>query len=146
MAVVGGLVAVRPYFRARFNTLGYTEWSDGFNYENIPENLIDKAYHIDDFEVSAESFNQTDLDLDCVVTTRVFLKGYRTPREALDIANERLDAIFREVLKPSNRLTGTLGLRNVLLTSVAKEPVALSNDNTILLSIVWSVQVNLCIP
>lgn len=140
------LTAVRPYFRARLNSLNYKEWDDGFNFDNIPENIIDKAYHIDDFEIVSNSLNQTDLDLECTVTTRIFLKGYRTPKEALDNANEKLEAIFREVLKPTNRLTGTQGLRNVLLTSVSKEPMALSNDNTILVTIVWSVQVNLCVP
>lgn len=146
MAIVAGLSAVRPYFRARFATLGYKEWDDGFNFENIPENIIDKAYHIDDFTIQANSFNQTDLDLETLVTTRIFLKGYRSPKDALDNANERLEAILREVLKPSNRLTGTQGLRNVLLTNIAKEPIALSNDNTLLITIEWSVQVNMCIP
>lgn len=139
-----GLVDVRPYFRARLNSLGYKEWSDGFNFDNIPENIIDKAYHIDDFEVTFESLNQTDLELDVSVTTRLFFKGFRNVKEALDICNERLDAILVEVLKPTNRLTGTLGLRNVLLSSIKKEPVDVSNDNTIRVAIVWSVQVNLC--
>lgn len=138
------LVAVRTYFRTRLNFLGYREWDDGFYAENIPENIIDKAYHIDNFEGQKVSMNQTDLQLSVEVVTRVFYKGFRTVKESLDKADEKLQAIFVEVLKPTNRLTGTEGLRDVQLVEWAKEPIAISNDNTILVSIRWRVQVNIC--
>lgn len=138
------LTAVRPYFRARLNSLGYKEWDDAFYAENIPENIIDKAYHIDANEINRASFSQTDLQLEHVVTTRLFFKGFFTPKDALDKTMERLDAILKEVLKPSNRLTGTSGLRNVDLQSVSIEPLADSNNNTLMVLLTWNVQVNLC--
>lgn len=138
------LTAVRPYFRARLNSLGYKEWDDAFYAENIPENIIDKAYHIDANEINRTSFSQTDLQLEHVVVTRLFYKGFFTPKDALDKTMERLDAILKEVLKPSNRLTGASGLRNVDLQGVTIEPLADSNNNTLLVTLTWNVQVNLC--
>lgn len=138
------LTAVRPYFRARLNSLGYREWDDAFYADNIPENIIDKAYHIDANEISRTSFSQTDLQLEHVVTTRLFFTGFFKPKDALDKTMERLDAILKEVLKPSNRLSGTSGLRNVDLQGVTIEPLSDSNDNTLLVSLTWNVQINLC--
>lgn len=138
------LTAVRTYFRTRLNSLGYSEWDDGFNYENIPENIIDKAYHIENFEGEKVSLNQTDLEIDMKVVTRVYFKGFRTIKEALDMADEKIETILVEVLKPTNRLTGTSGLRDIQLDGFVKLPLAESNDNTILIEITWKAQVNIC--
>lgn len=135
---------VRTYFRTRLNYLGYKEWDDGFNYENIPENIIDKAYHIENFEGDKVSLNQTDLEIDMKVVTRIYFKGFRTIKEALDRADEKLETIFVEVLKPTNRLTGSSGLRDIQLDSFVKLPIAASNDNTILAEITWTAQINIC--
>ncbi len=138
------LSIVRSYFRARLNSLGYKEWDDGFNVDNIPENIINYAYHIDNFAGTVNSMNQTDLDIDVNVTTRIFFKGYRTVKDALDTVDQKLEDIFVEVLKPTNRLTGTAGLRDVQLVEYTKEPITFSNDNTIVATLIWRVQVNIC--
>lgn len=138
------LTSIRPYFRARLNALAYKEWDDAFNFDNIPEDILDKAYHIEALSVSAQSMNQTDLQVEHEVVTRLFFKGFHKPKDALDKVMERLEDIFVEILKPTNRLTGTSGLRNVLLTSAELSPIADSNDNSILVTITWRVQVNIC--
>lgn len=140
------LSEVRPYFRARMNYLGYTEWADAFNFENIPESILDKSYHIDANQIRVISFNQADLSIDHSVTLRLFLKGFRTPKDALDSAMIRLDAIYQEVLKPGNRLTGTGGLRNVLLDSTDLQPLSRSNDNAVMveMNFIAKVHISVC--
>lgn len=136
---------VRPYFRARLNALGYKEWSDGFNFDNIPENIIDKSYHLDANQITNTQLNHNDLEVSHTVVTRVWFKGFKTVKEALDRTMERIDDIMVEVLKPTNRVTGTGGLRNVTLDNVVIEPLADSNDNTIRVSLTWDVRVYVCL-
>lgn len=138
------LTEIRPYFRTRFNALGYSEWQDAFNIENVPESIIDGSYHIEAFEIPAKSLNQTDLQLEPIVITKLVFLGFRYPSEALDKAMEALDDIYVEVLLPANRLEGTGGLRNVLLIDTNIEPLNFDNDNGILITIRWRCQVNLC--
>lgn len=137
------LTAVRPYFRSRLDALGLFEWDDAFNFENIPEALLDGAYHIDANDIGNVSLNQNDLHLDHTVIIRTFIKGFRTPKEALDTAMQRLEDIYKEVLKPSNRVTQASGLRNVLLNSTIIEPISESNDNAVMCEISFSVRVHI---
>lgn len=139
------LSAVRPYFRARFVALGYREWSDGFNFENIPESIIDKSFHLDANTLSNVAMGQTDLEIEHRVVTRCWFKGFRTPKEALDRTMERVEDIIVEVLNPANRLTGSTGLRNVELSEVTVSPIAESNDNTIQVSLAWDTRVYICL-
>lgn len=139
------LNAVRPYFRARLNALSYKEWSDGFNFQNIPENIVDKSFHLDANTINNVALGQTDLEVEHQVITRVWYKGFKTPKEALDRAMERIEDIIVEVLNPSNRLTGATGLRNVEFVSVALSPIAESNDNTIEAALTWNTKVFICL-
>ena len=139
------LSTTRTYFRTRLTSLGYKEWADGFNYQNIPENILHQAFHIENFESDVVKTDPTGLELNTVVVTRVFFKGFRTVKEALDSTDAKLEAIIADVMKPSNRLSGADGLRNVLLESVVKLPISISNDNTILAELKWIAQVNICI-
>ncbi len=139
------LNAVRPYFRARLNALGYREWSDGFNFENVPENIIDKSYHLDANEITNVALHQVDLEVEHQVITRVWFKGFKTPKEALDRTMERVEDIIVEVLNPTNRLTGATGLRNVEFVNVSISPLADSNDNTIQAALTWNTKVFICL-
>lgn len=137
------LSEVRPYFRARMNSLGYKEWEDAFNYQNIPDTIVDGSYHIEANNISATSFNQTGLDLNHTVTVRLFIKGFRTPKDAIDSAMIKLDAIYRDILKPANRL-GTGGeLRNVLLQDTSLDQINSTNDNAVLVTMTFLAKVYL---
>ena len=139
------LSTTRSYFRARLVSLGYKEWDDGFNFENIPENIIDKAFHIENFQTDFESSGNTGLEVRTRVITRVLFKGFRSVKDALDKCDDKVEAIIVEVLKPSNRLSGLDGLRDVRLDSIEKKPIAFSNDNTILVEITWTALINICL-
>lgn len=137
------LTEVRPYFRARLEAVGLTEWDDAFNVDNIPDTLIDGSFHISASPIRNVTLSQNDLQLEHEVSIKTFIKGYAQPKDALDKAMERLDAILKEVLKPSNRVTGTGGLRNVLFLSSEILPMAESQDNVVLVNVVFRVQINL---
>lgn len=139
------LTNVRPYFRDRFNALGYLEWQDGFAIDNVPEQILDGSYHISANSITSREITQNSIQLESQVTTTLMLLGYRYVSEALDKAYEKLDAIYEEVLAPETRLNTANGLRNVLLIDTNLEPLNLENDNGILVTIRWKCHVEVCL-
>jgi len=136
---------VRPYFRNRFNTLGYNEWTDLFNTENIPENIIDRSYHINANDTAVAQTTHGCVEAKPNVITTLFFKGYRSPAETLDQIAVSIDNVLKEVLKPSTINAQTNGLRNVLIDRWTIRPIADTNDNTFVVEFYWIVQINIAI-
>jgi hypothetical protein len=76
---LGGL---RAFFRTRLDGLGYTEWTDGFNIENIPSTVLDMSYHLAVGDIRSGPANQLLHVFDYPLTVSIFLKGFRDPAEA----------------------------------------------------------------
>lgn len=123
---------VKPYFRARIRTVDseLTEWSDGFNFENIPSTNLDGAYHIEWGPFANVKQNQDCLDTSGTATIRIFSKGFRDPQSGIDSAISKGESIIKECLKASNRALQP-GIKNVKLLNFAVDPLAASNDNSI---------------
>lgn len=138
------LTLARSYFRTRMNSLNFEEWQDAFNLDNIPETIKDKAYHIAANEIVINQTNNHEIDLDHNVTLTFWRKGFRYPSEAIDNALIDMDAIILDVLDPSNRLTGTGGLRNILLTNSVLEEWSPSNDNGVKVTMNFRCRVYVC--
>lgn len=128
------LVSVRPYFRNTLDDLGFSEWTDGFDFENIPENIIDRSYHITTGSINGQSQNQQALDIVYPVTVRVFFHGYRNPAEAIDESIASGEQIICSAVKPSNA-NGT-AIKDVQFISMEPTPKsAAGNDNIVLLEL-----------
>lgn len=121
------LTAVRPYFRARAATSRWTEWKDVFDDANIPNTVIDGAYHLPPFTTAGSRQNQIDSEIAVTQQVRYFRKGFQNVADGLDKAIVSSEAFIKECLKTSNRLTGA-GLKNVTLQSVSHDPVGNNND------------------
>ncbi len=130
-----------PYFRTELNALSYKEWDDAFNFENIPENIIDRAYHIEVGTLTGGAISMSDQEVNTTITIRVFLKGYRKPIDARDDAIVRGQAIVQAVLPAADRLTSDI--KNVIFETMNIDPLDDSNDNSIIMSMEFTVQVNL---
>jgi hypothetical protein len=139
------LADVRTYFRTRFDGLGYREWEDAFAFDNIPESILHESYHIDNYEISEISQNHKQIDILQRVVIRFFLKGYRNPAVAVDDSFVRLDAIFLDVLNPSNRLDIGDSLRNLTLSDTLIQPLNFDNDNGVMVSVGFNAQLFVCI-
>lgn len=132
---------IKPYFRARLKTVGgLSEWVDAFNEDNIPANKLDRGWHLLFEQGAAVSHTQPCLTYSVPVALSVYFKGFNKPANAIDMALEKLDAILKEVLKHSNRLTQP-SIKNVLSTSWELNPIADDNDNTVKLTMRFDVQV-----
>lgn len=130
-----GLVDVRAYFRDRLDSLGYTEWTDGFNVENIPSTILDRSYHVESGDISTTASNHQPHRFDCPVTVRLFIKGYLDPKSAIDDSYALCEDILAEVLLPTNRLDTANGLSDVQPQGISVRPLTLQNDNGVVLEI-----------
>jgi len=127
---------LHPYFETIMTTVDplFTEWEDAFNVANIPSSILDMAWHFEVLPFRYTGTAHTCLGFECPVKLKAFIKGYRTPKDAVDSALVFAEAIVKEACLPSNRLTQPT-IKNVLPSQITVDALAQSNDNTAVLSI-----------
>lgn len=143
---MAGFASCRSYFRTRMVALGYKEWKDGFNFENIPSTLLsrNKMFHIESPSASrSDAYDMQSQDVDQDITLRVFLKGYRDPASAIDDALSTEDTILEDILDSDNRLGATL--KNVYFNNSQILPLDETNDNAVILEINLICRIVLCV-
>jgi hypothetical protein len=128
---------IRPYFNQRLSAQGLAEWSDGFGFENIPDDILDGAFHVEFGEFAGEGQNQNHQVSGVTVTCRVFKKGYAGPQAAIDEAIQLAQTLVKDCVKPANRLTQSF--KNVVFQSMNVQPLAESNDNSLIIVVVFRV-------
>lgn len=131
---LGGL---RAFFRTRLDGLGYREWTDGFNFENVPATVIDKSYHLEVGNIKSGPANQMHHIFDYGLTVSVVFKGFRDPSSAIDFALDAGQDILDDILSPAQRLQ-TDGLKDIRPVNIAVRPLADSNDNAVVLEMEFS--------
>lgn len=127
------LTSVRPFFRTRLNGLGFSEWKDGFQSDNIPRSLLDGAYHIESGLVTPTAPNQQLSVFDSEVVVRVFFKGFRSPADAIDKALEKAEVILSDILQPDVKHSLTC-IKDIRSEQITVEPLAATNDNSVILT------------
>jgi hypothetical protein len=135
------LSQLKSYFRTRVESIGtYKEHKDAFNWQNISEMGLNKAYHIQLQEASRASLSHPTLvEVNAPVTVRLFFKGYRDPAAGVDTAVVEADKLIKAACKASNRLGTTL--KNVTFNSMSIEPLDETNDNSILTTLNFTASV-----
>lgn len=133
------LTSVLSYFRTRLNGLGHTEWTDAFNFENIPETIIDRSYHLDFNPTSLNSINQNHIDLTQSVTVRLFVKGYSDPSAGRDRLISLAQGVICDIINPTNSTVGP-AVKGADFSTMNIVPVAESNDNTMFAEIEFNVR------
>lgn len=138
-------IDLRPYFEERMKAVDcdLREWPDAFNAENIPSQILDKSWHVEFGPFNYTGTAHTCLHFDCPVQLRVFIKGYREPKEAVDSALKLANDVVKECCKPSNRLNQA-HIKNVLPNLVDIRELAQANDNCAVLELTFDCEVVLC--
>ena len=116
--------------------LGFKEWKDGFNTDNIPSTIADKSFHLDTRAGVGIKLNQNDQEVNFDVNVKLFRKGFRDPASAIDQVLSDCQSIIVESCKASNRLTGNL--KNVVFSGATIDPIADSNDNFVVLTMTFT--------
>lgn len=133
------IAAVLPYFRTRINGLGHKEWRDALNFENIPETILDRAYHLDFNPTLGNGRNHTALDLNQDVTVRLFAKGYTDTSATRDRLISLAQEVICDIIDPRNSTIGP-AVKNVEFSSMNIIPIDGSNDNTMYAEMNFSVR------
>lgn len=133
------LTDVRSYFRTRMTGLGHKEWTDAFNFENIPESIQDRSFHMETGLISGNSQNQTVLDTSFSMTLRLFLKGYRTPADAIDSGVSFGQSAICDIINPNN--ANGVNIKDIQFISMQVLPRDGSNDNTVIVQMEFSARI-----
>ena len=133
------LTASRTYLRARAEAIGLKEWKDGFNFSNIPSNLIDRSYHIESNQAVGVKLNMSDQELNFAHTVRIFVKGFRNSAQGIDTAIEIAQTYIKECVTATNRVAQTNGIKNVVFENVNFDAQDTSNDNLIVASLTFRI-------
>jgi len=127
---------VLPFFRSQLNALQYKEWTDSFNFENIPSTILDRRYHLELNDALGVRNNQLDQECNAPVTIRIFFKAFRDTSAARDLAIKKGQEIIETVLKPEVRVTDYAdGIKNIVFDSMLIEDAIVSNDNITVLTL-----------
>ena len=137
--------AARGYFRERGEELNLREWKDGFAFDNIPANIVDRSFHIETGTVVAVKLNQTDQELNFSQTVRIFVKGFRNPASGIDSAIGLAEDFIKACVRAPVRLTQTTGIKNVVFENASFDADSASNDNLIVASLTFRVFVILSV-
>lgn len=132
------LLKIKPYFKSKLDLLGFREWESGFDFDNIPRNIIDKSYHILLPNGSGGSINQLDQEVVSRVILRIFLKGFRSDAQAIDNCLNAIETISKPILKASNR--GGEDIKNVIFSTYDILPLSENNNSIAILEIGYDVR------
>lgn len=130
------ITSVIPFYRNRMEMLGFKEWEDAFNTEDIPSTILDKSFHIEVNPTTAGVTNQLVLNVSMPVTIKVFRKGFRDTAIGRDTALLDVQNIICDILLPSVRLGSEI--KNVIFDGFSVNALADSNDNVVMTELNFS--------
>lgn len=132
------LTGIRQFIRTNMDDLGFQEWTDAFNTDNIPNDILDKSYHILSTTVDESTVNMHDLPLEFEQQISVFRKGFRDPAQAVDTIIEDCENIICELMHPDNRFDGHV---NTIFRGFTIAPLNAENDNCVKAILTFNVRV-----
>lgn len=128
--------AVRGYFRTRMTGLGHSEWTDALNFENIPESIQDRAFHIETVAATGNDQTMTRLDANFDANVRLFVKSYRDTSAGMDRAISFADEAICDIINPEN--ANGVSVKDVEFIGMTISERSASNDNTIIVEMNYS--------
>ena len=124
------LTNIKSLFRTRLEGQSFEEWEDAFNVENIPSNILDKAFHIQIGVITGDILNGENQTLTTELVLSMMFKGFRSPSEGVDTALQDGENVIIDICDPMVRL-GT-NVKNVKFLNMTVDPIADTNDNSII--------------
>lgn len=141
---MSGFVEVRSYFRLNLIALGFQEWKDVFNVDNIPSTKLEKSFHLGPVTGSRrDAYDPNSQDVEAEIVVRIVRKGYKNPADAVDQCLVDLDSVLSRVLAPTRRFGPNV--KNVYYGSHTIDELATTNDNVAVLEITFNCLIILCV-
>lgn len=120
---------VLPYFRSVMNSLNHSEWKDALSDDNIPSNLLDRAYHLLLEDASPIKQNQDVIEINQPISVKLYVKGFRTTSDGRDRAVLFQEGVIKKALEDARRCTTYVGIKNVLFVGGGIRELSSDNDN-----------------
>jgi hypothetical protein len=139
--------AIRDYVKGKILEIDPTfrEWQDGFNFENVPSAIFDKAYHITILAINSEN---GDAYINDSLSLRIqfSFKGNNAVQDKifsmLDIVNNmRLRIINLQDLNTFNETYGDNTLQRIIPLSLNVQPLN-SNDDRFIISLDFNIVIS----
>lgn len=125
------------YCRARLKVLGRTEWRDP-SFVNIPRPKLSTSFHVTLEPSTGIRNNQDNQTIDSPITVRLPFAPDRRPTELADAAIVFGETVIADFIDPKNRLTQA-GIKNVVFNTMSVEPLDGSNDNAVIIVLVFTI-------
>lgn len=120
---------IRTYARARLATLDFTEWTDGFNFENVPQTLLSTRYILRLNDGSGGKVSNDNQEISFPLVVESAIKPTGNPKNLIEQGFDRADSIVAAFMQASQRLTQT-DFKNIVHASTSVVPLdGDSNDN-----------------
>lgn len=123
------LTAIRPYFKARCEAIGYREYAEAFNADGVGRAALDKRFMIVMGEAQPQQVSPREMTILMDVTVRLYFKTGRSTVERVETAVEDAEKLIKDAMKTTNRIGSTV--RDVRFNSLSIEPTDLENDNSV---------------
>lgn len=120
------------YCRNILTGLGLVEWTDAFNFENIPRTLLDDMFHIQVGTVSRRNEHHDNIEINVPLTIRTFGRSFVDTGAGRDSAINLGDSIIDEFVKASNRLNDT-DIKTIQFDNLNLQALNDTNDNSLIL-------------
>lgn len=133
------LDAIKPYFSDKLESLGYKQWNDGFNFENIPSTVLDNSFHVFIPTINGISLNQGNQELEVTTLVRIFRKGFVNVADALNELTGDITDFLVLALLPADRLANPI--KNVTFNVANLLELEASNDNAIIVEFDFTVRI-----
>lgn len=111
--------------------LGHQEWKDAFADDNIPSNLMNRAFHILLTDNSNVKQNQTVIEINQPVAVKLYVKGYRNTADRRDQAMVYQEAAIKKALEDDRRCQTYAGIKNVIYQGGGLTELSADDDNVI---------------
>lgn len=136
---------VRPYFKEKLESLGYTQWVDSFSDLNTPRTQLDQSFVNVGVSFSSAGPNARDIEVSLTYEVSIKLEAFRDPDSKIDEALERAEAIIKKCVSPCEFDTSE-DLKQVSFTSGSVIPLSdEENDNVIQLNLSFDVTLTICL-
>lgn len=130
---------IRVYLRERLSSLGYSEWRDEKNVENVPRSKLESIFHIEMSSADTIKQNQVDLVLQIRPVVSLFKIGLRDTSGNADECFDIITNVIKAVTKSSLALTQS-NIKLIRADNFSVEEADVSNDNIFLIKIVFYVE------
>ena len=126
--------AILAYARARMISLGFIEWEDAFNFDNIPNTLLDTSFHLSLGTLTRKNEHMDNVHIDAPFVVRLFSRSFVDTKQGRDAAISSADIVIDEFIKADNRLNSD-DIKTIFFDSMNIGPLTKANDNSLIVQL-----------